>query len=128
MATVLIVDDASGARQILEALLTMAGHEVIGQATDGEAGLALATALQPDLLIVDMLMPRMDGVEVVARYRAERPDARAVMISSVTAVEKIRAARDAGVRHYILKPFEPTKVLAVVAEALAGLDPLAASA
>lgn len=128
MATVLIVDDAAGTRQILEAILTMAGHEVIGQATDGEAGLALATALKPDLLVVDMLMPRMDGVEVVTRYRAAWPEARAVMISSVTAVEKIRAARDAGVLHYILKPFEPTKVLAVVAKALAGPEGLAASA
>jgi two-component system chemotaxis response regulator CheY len=119
MSRIVIVDDAPGTRQLLQVILESAGHEVVGQAADGEAGLALAASLRPDLLVVDMLMPRMDGLEVARRWRAMRPETPAIMISSVTAVEKIRQAKDAGVFYYILKPFEPAKVLAVVAAALA---------
>jgi CheY-like chemotaxis protein len=119
MATVVLVDDAAGTRQLLQVILESAGHQVIGQAADGEAGLTLAAQLQPDLLLVDMLMPRMDGLEVARRWRTLRPEIPAIMISSVTSVEKIRQAKDAGVFYYILKPFDPAKVLAVVASALA---------
>lgn len=119
MSTFLIVDDAPGTRQLLQVLLESAGHEVIGQASDGEAGLALGEKRQPDVLLVDMLMPRVDGLEVARRWRARWPQTPIVMISSVTAVEKIREAKDAGVFYYILKPFEPARVLAVIAAALA---------
>lgn len=119
MARLVIIDDAAGTRLILKTILEGAGHEVVGQAADGEEGLALVEKLQPTLILVDMLMPRLDGIAFAHRLRERGVLTPVVMVSSVNAVDRIRAAREAGVFHYMLKPFEPAKVIAVVAAALA---------
>lgn len=119
MARILIVDDSSTMRALLRVILETAGHDVVSTADNGADGLRLAEELLPDLLMLDMLMPRMDGVQVLQRLREKHPRARAIMISSVSSLAKVKAAREAGFFHYVLKPFEPARLLAVVTAALA---------
>jgi DNA-binding response OmpR family regulator len=115
MARVLIVDDSPGTRQLLRAMMEAAGHDVVGQADNGRDGLALSQTLKPEVMLLDMLLPQLDGIEVLGRLKTAAYRPKVVMLSSVTAVERVRAARDAGADFYILKPFEVEKVVATVA-------------
>ena len=118
MARILIVDDAPTTRQLLKVIVEGAGHEVVGSADNGLDAVRLAGELAPDVMLLDMLLPQLDGVEVVGRLGAQRP--RVIMLSSVTSTEKISAARDAGLNYYVLKPFTPEKVLETLTRALKG--------
>lgn len=118
MATIVIADDSATTRKALRMIVEGAGHQVLGIAEDGLDAVRMADELKPDVLLLDMLMPQLDGVEVVGRLRANRP--RVLMLSSVTSTEKIRAARDAGVSYYVLKPFTKEKVLEGLAHCLTG--------
>ena len=118
MARLVIVDDSPVTRQLLKAIVEAAGHTVLGQADNGRDGLRLARELAPDLLLLDMLLPQLDGIEVLTRLRGEQLPLKVIMLSSVTAVEKVRAARAAGANSYVLKPFEADKVIAEIAKVL----------
>lgn len=118
MARIVIADDSATTRHMLKLIVESAGHEVVAAVGDGLEALKAAHDLAPDLLMLDLLMPSLDGVEVLTRLGAERP--RVVMLSSVTSVEKIQAARAAGLNYYVLKPFTQEKVLEVVGRCLAG--------
>jgi DNA-binding NarL/FixJ family response regulator len=79
---VLIVDDHLGFRRCARTLLTSEGYEVVGEAEDGAAALALAAELGPELVLLDIQLPDMDGFEVVARLHADDPALPVVLISS----------------------------------------------
>jgi two-component system chemotaxis response regulator CheY len=114
----LIVDDSPVTRQILRTLMEAAGHEVVGQADNGRDGLQCSQELKPDLMLLDMLLPQLDGIEVLQRLKEAAYRPKVVMLSSVSAVERIKAARAAGADFYLLKPFENDKVLETVQKAL----------
>lgn len=116
MARILIVDDAPLTRQVLAIQLGFAGHEVIGEADNGLDALRLVREMRPDVLLMDMTMPALDGLEVAQRLGSDRPIV--VMLSSVTSAARIRQARDAGVDFYVLKPYEPASVIEVLARLL----------
>jgi DNA-binding NarL/FixJ family response regulator len=78
---VLIVDDAAALRRAVGALLAEAGHEVVGEAADGRAGVAMTLARSPDLVIIDWQMPRLDGVEAVRRIHAGCPGMHVIAFS-----------------------------------------------
>lgn len=118
MARILIVDDSQVTRQLLRAIVEKAGHEVVGQADNGRDGLRLSQEAKPDLMLLDMLLPQLDGIEVLGRLKDAPYRPKVVMLSSVSAVEKIRAARAAGADYYVLKPFEVEKVVEVISKAL----------
>jgi two-component system chemotaxis response regulator CheY len=119
----LIVDDSMLTRQLLKSIVALRGHEVVGTADNGRDGLEQAVALRPDVLLLDMLMPMMNGIEVAQSLRSAAPEIKVILISSVSATDKIKAARDGGVAYYILKPFEPQKVLEVIDRCLAAAQP-----
>jgi two-component system cell cycle response regulator DivK len=112
---ILVVEDTFDNRQILRDLLTNAGFELF-EATDGEAGVALARRHRPDLIVMDIQLPILDGFEAVARIKAD-PDLRHIPIIAVSSyAQSIDAARalNAGCAAYVAKPYSPRAILAQI--------------
>lgn len=121
MATVLVVDDHLPDRHLLGTLLKHAQHRVL-EAVDGAQALQLARAEHPDLVISDVLLPRMDGYELVRQLRADPALAQTTVIfyTAMFGEHEAKAlARDIGVARVLVKPTDPEKFLAIVAEVLA---------
>lgn len=127
---VLIVDDhgvvRSGLRVFLELLDDI---EVVGEAGDGSEGLAMARRLRPDVVLMDLLMPRMDGLTATARIREELPETEVVAMTSFIEEDKVTAALEAGAAGYLLKDAAADEVAAAIRSAHEGdvhLDPAVA--
>jgi len=110
--TVLIVDDDPHIRQLLAFALDKAGLSTI-EAGDGEAGLALATAHAPDLVVLDINMPRMDGLEVCRRLRAQGDTPILFLSSRDDEIDRVLGI-ELGADDYVVKPFSPREVVARV--------------
>ena len=127
---VLVVDDDALVRAGLAMLL--AGVEeivIVGEAADGSEGVAMARRLAPDVVLMDLLMPNMDGVTAIGRIKAERPETEIVTMTSFIEEDKVTAALEAGASGYVLKDAEAEEVAAAVRAAFAGdvhLDPAVA--
>lgn len=121
MAKIVLADDSPGSRALLSAIVSSAGHEVAASCANGMEALLAADRVCPDIVMLDMLMPQMDGMEVLRHLRA-RPDGgpKVIMLSSVSSTEKIKAAWDAGAQHYLLKPYDMEKVKQTLERVLAG--------
>ena len=100
---ILLVDDDPAFAELIKCVLTLDGSEVLGHALDGAEGVALANELQPDVVLMDVRMPRMDGLEATRRIRATVPDARVLVVSSSTDPEDVERARDVGAHGYLPK-------------------------
>lgn len=119
MSKLLIVDDSSFMRTILKDLALQSNWKSaqILEASDGEEAIALFTAEKPDLVLLDIIMPKKDGIEVLQEIGR---NARAVVIvSSVGQESVIEKAKDLGAKDYIVKPFDSKKVI----ETLNSLQP-----
>jgi DNA-binding NarL/FixJ family response regulator len=100
----LIVDDHPVVRDGLVAILgTQPDFEIAGEAASGEAALALYERLRPDVILLDLEMPEMDGVEVIKRLRATRPEVKIVVFTAFDTDERILSALQAGAKGYLLK-------------------------
>jgi signal transduction histidine kinase/CheY-like chemotaxis protein len=124
MAAILVVDDDASARDLLTTVLGYAGHQV-RQAHDGAEGMTLVEQGAPALIIVDLLMPTMDGMEFVRKLRENRATAAIPVIfytASYLASEAQNLANVCGVTHIITKPAEPEQIFAVVNSALGEKD------
>jgi DNA-binding NarL/FixJ family response regulator len=123
---VLIVDDhplvRAGIAQLLESTDDI---EVVGQASDGEEGLAAVAELQPDLVLMDLSMPGMDGRTATRRIREDHPNVRVVVLSSYSERTDVLEALDAGAAGYLLKDAPPEELLAGVRSAARDESPLA---
>ena len=127
---VLIVDDHSVVRMGLKVFFDLQPDiEVVGEAADGSEGVAMARRLEPDVVLMDLLMPTMDGVTAIGRIKAERPGIEIVTMTSFIEEEQVTAALEAGASGYVLKDAEAEEVAAAVRAAYAGevhLDPAVA--
>ena len=127
---VLIVDDHSVVRMGLRVFLDLQSDiEVVGEASDGSEGVAMARRLEPDVILMDLLMPNMDGITAIGRIKAERPETEIVTMTSFIEEDKVTAALEAGASGYVLKDAEAEEVAAAVRAAFAGevhLDPAVA--
>lgn len=127
---VLIVDDHTIVRKGIEALLaTEEGIEVVGGAEDGEEALKQIRILHPDVILLDLLMPKMDGFEVTRQVIAEDPRARILILTSFAADEKIFPAIKAGALGYLLKDTGPEALVRAIGQVYRGessLSPLVA--
>jgi AmiR/NasT family two-component response regulator len=121
---ILIAEDETIIRLDLRTLLEGAGFEVCAEARDGAEAVALAQSEQPDLAILDVKMPRLDGIEAARRILAERPIP-IVMLTAYGQDELVNRAVEAGVFGYLVKPFRETDLLPAIATARARHEELA---
>ena len=118
MARILIVDDSTVMRKNLHSIFTNNGHEVVGEAADGRQAILLYSELKPDLVTMDITMPKMTGVEVVKHIINKDSKAKIIMISALNQKQMVFQALKNGAKHYIIKPIESSQLLGVVNEVL----------
>ena len=117
----LVVDDHGIVRKGICALLAqVADMQVIGEASDGEAAVAQADALKPDVILMDLVMPKMDGVEAIRQILARQPETRIIALTSFVADDKVFPSIKAGARGYLLKDSEPEELIATIRRVHAG--------
>jgi two-component system, response regulator PdtaR len=122
---VLIAEDETLIRLDLKGMLENAGLEVCAEAKDGLEAVALAGSTAPDVAVLDVKMPRLDGIEAARRILDERPMP-IVLVSAFTEQSLVRRAAEAGVYGYLAKPFREVDLLPAIATARARFDQLAA--
>ena len=118
MARVLIADDASFMRQMIREIIEPEGHEVVGEATNGIEAVDLFKQLAPDLVTMDIVMPKRSGIDAVKRILADHPTACVVMCSALGQESLVMEALQAGARDFIVKPFKPDSVIATLSKVL----------
>ena len=123
--TVLVAEDEALIRLDLAELLTEEGYEVIGEAGDGEEAVKLARDLEPDLVIMDVKMPKMDGI-TAAEIIAEERIAPIVMLTAFSQRDLVERARDAGAMAYVVKPFGASDVVPAIEIAMGRFQEIAA--
>jgi NarL family two-component system response regulator LiaR len=128
---VLVVDDHAVVREGLRGFLDLQdGIEVVGEAADGDEALEQAVSLSPDVVLMDLVMPRLDGVAAMRRLRERLPRARVIVLTSFVDDDKLLPAGRAGAAGYLLKNAEPQELARAVRAAHAGealLDPVVAA-
>jgi two-component system, response regulator PdtaR len=122
---ILLAEDETIIRLDLRELLERAGYQVCGEARDGEEAVALAASERPDLAILDVKMPRVDGIEAARRIMADRPIP-IVMLTAYGQDELVSRAVEAGVFGYLVKPFRETDLLPAIQTARARHEELQA--
>jgi two-component system chemotaxis response regulator CheY len=118
MARILIVDDAAFMRMRAARLLSEAGHEVL-EAENGRIAVEVYRREHPDCVLMDITMPEMDGLEALAEIRSQDPTARIAMLTAMGQQPIVLDAIKRGARDFVIKPFQPDRVLAAVAKLLA---------
>lgn len=111
---ILVVDDSYYMRTMLKNLLSDAGHEIIGEAANGEEALKLARTLGPDMVTLDVILPDTTGLEVLKEIKKDMPQLKVVIVSAVGQELVVNEAIQNGAIAYIVKPFNEDKVLEVV--------------
>ena len=117
-AGVLIVDDLAFVKAALKDIVEKAGFAVVGMASDGVEALQLFEERQPEVVLLDITMPRMDGIEALRRMRKLNPKARIIMCSALGQQRMIMTAIGLGARDFIVKPFRPERVVGSIKKAL----------
>ena len=111
---VMIVDDALFMRNMLKDICSRAGFTVVAEADNGEEVVKLYREHRPDLITMDIVMPRRSGIEALQDIMAEDPSARVVMVSALGQDSLVIEAIEAGARDFIVKPFKEERVLDVI--------------
>lgn len=111
---VMIVDDALFMRNMLKDIFVRAGHQVVAEADNGESALQLYQANRPDLVTMDIVMPKKSGIEALQEIMASDPQACVVMVSALGQDSLVLEAVESGARDFIVKPFKEDKVNEIV--------------
>src|SRR3954468_18671964 len=119
MARVLVVDDAAFMRKVLTDALSKGGHDVVGEAANGVEAVAQYQELRPDVTTLDITMPEKDGLEALREIMAGDPAARVIMCSALGQESKVLESIKSGAKDFVVKPFQPDRVLEAVNKALA---------
>ncbi len=112
---VLVVDDSKFERTFLTGILREEGWNVIAEAADGLEGLQKYVELTPDVVMMDITMPRMDGLAALKAIMQINPEARVVIVTAMSTPDKFREAINNGAKDFIVKPFSQAKVKEVLA-------------
>jgi two-component system chemotaxis response regulator CheY len=115
---VLIVDDAAFMRMMLRDILAKNGFEVVGEADNGKAAVQMYGELKPDVVTMDITMPEMDGIAAVKEIKSADPSAKIVMVSAMGQQAMVIEAIRSGAADFIVKPFQPDRVLEALGKAL----------
>ena len=114
---VMIVDDSQFMRVLLKKIL-IPEYTIVGEATNGIEAVKMYEDLKPEVVTMDVVMPKMNGIEATAHIMKRHPDARIVMCTSVGQEEKMKKAISAGAKGYVTKPFQGPKVMQEIQGAL----------
>jgi len=117
--SVLVVDDAAFMRMMLKEILTKGGYNVVGEAGNGIVALAKYKELKPDIVTMDITMPDMDGISAVKEIKKYDTHAKIIMCSAMGQQTMVIEAIQSGAKDFIVKPFQPNRVLEAVQRALA---------
>ena len=115
---ILIVDDNKELRETLHAILNMLEYTVVGEAENGMQAIVLTQRLQPDIIVMDVSMPGMDGITTARKIQAVQPTP-VVLLTAIDTPELVEQARDAGVEAYLVKPPETSQLQRAIVIALA---------
>lgn len=115
--TILVVDDAAFMRMMIRDILSKEGYS-IQEAVSGRDAVEKYLEIRPDLVTMDITMPEMDGLEALRAIRADDPNASVLMVSAMGQQKMIVEALEAGALDFLVKPFQPTKVLETVRKCL----------
>jgi two-component system, chemotaxis family, chemotaxis protein CheY len=118
MARILVADDASFMRQMIREIVESEGFEVCGEASDGVEAVDEFKRLQPDVVTMDIVMPRKSGIDAVRGIMAIDPSARVVMCSALGQETLVTEAIQAGAKDFIVKPFKPDAVIETLKKVL----------
>lgn len=116
--TVLVCDDAVFMRTMLSDILQQAGFTIVGEADTGTRAVSKYKELRPDLVTMDIVMPDMGGIDAVREITAFDPEARVVMCSAMGQQALVVDAIQAGAKDFVVKPFQPSRVLEAVQRVL----------
>ena len=108
---ILIVDDAAFMRMVIRDILVKAGYEVAGEAADGKEAIRLYRTLKPELVLLDITMPEMDGIDALKKIMLEDKDAKVIMCSALGQSSMVIESIQAGAKDYIVKPFQADRVI-----------------
>ena len=115
---ILICDDAAFMRMMIKDILTKNGYTVAGEAENGAKAVEKYTELKPDLVLMDITMPEMDGIQALKKIRELDSKASVIMCSAMGQQAMVIEAIQAGARDFIVKPFQPDRVLEAVRKAV----------
>jgi len=115
---VLVADDARFMRQLIRDIIEAEGFDVVGEAEDGRAVVEAFSKLQPDVVTMDVVMPKCSGIEAVKEILALDPGAKIVMVSALGQEQLVTEALEAGALDYVVKPFKPDAVLETLSKVI----------
>ena len=117
-ANVMIVDDAAFMRMMLKDILTKNGFTIVGEAENGAVAVEMYGNIRPNLTVMDITMPEMDGLQAVKEIRKIDPQARIVMCSAMGQQSMVIEAIQSGAKDFVVKPFQPERVIEAITKAL----------
>lgn len=114
MAAVLIVDDTLFMRASIKQMLEANGHSVAGEASNGVEAIAKYAEVKPDVILMDITMPDMDGIEALRRIKEIDPNAKVIMCTAMGQQAMVARAVELGAQQFIVKPFQPERLMAAI--------------
>ncbi len=119
MAHIMVVDDALFMREVIKNILAENGYQSVVEAADGETAVVLYQAEKPDVVLLDITMPNMDGIETLRRIKEHDAAARVIICSAIGQEKQMMRAITMGAREYIVKPFRPDALVRAVRKVMA---------
>lgn len=115
---ILVVDDLAFIKLIIKDTLEKTGFEVVGEASNGIEAVEMYLKLKPDIVLMDITMPRMDGIQALAKIMASDPYAKVIMCSALGQQRLIIQAIQLGAKDFIVKPFKPERIVGAIKKTL----------
>lgn len=115
---ILICDDAAFMRMMIEDILTKNGYTIVGEAENGQKAVEKYNETKPDLVMMDITMPEMDGIQALKKIKATDPNAAIIMCSAMGQQAMVIESIQSGAKDFIVKPFQPDRVLEAVKKAI----------
>ena len=115
---ILICDDAAFMRMMIKDILTKNGYTIVGEAENGQKAVEKYNETKPDLVMMDITMPEMDGIQALKKIKATDPNAAIIMCSAMGQQAMVIESIQSGAKDFLVKPFQPDRVLEAVKKAI----------
>lgn len=116
MARIMVADDSDAIRLVLQDILSIGSHEIVAEAVNGEEAIAKFSEVQPDVLLLDLAMPKKDGITVLKEIMANHPTAKVILITASDNQNIINECLSVGATAFISKPFDFDHILKLINE------------